>query len=66
MKNILHFAINEISVTEVISAKYNQQILNHTKEAGFKDRTFFFITKKKNPAFQQGFNFISQNKIHFY
>lgn len=35
MKNILHFAINEIGVTEIIGAKHNQQILNYAKEAGF-------------------------------
>lgn len=35
MKNILHYAINEIGVTEVIGKKHNQQILNYAKEAGF-------------------------------
>ena len=35
MKNILHFAINEIGVTEQIGAKHNQQILTYAKEAGF-------------------------------
>ena len=35
MKNILHFAINEIGVTEQIGEKHNQQILTYAKEAGF-------------------------------
>ena len=42
MRNILHFAINEISVTEQIGTKHNQQILTYAKEAVFpsvKDET---------------------------